>query len=42
MKQNASDNGNPQITMAAPEVNSVPQEAKVGALVPPYLQEPKP
>ena len=41
MKKNASNNGEPQITTADPEVNSRPQEAKVGALEPPSRQEPK-
>ena len=36
--KNASE---PQITMAAPEVNYQPQEAKIGALEPPSPQEPK-
>ena len=38
MKKNASE---PQMTTAASKVNSRPQEAKVGALEPPYRQEPK-
>ena len=40
-EKNASNNGEPQITTADPEVNSRPQEAKVGALEPPSRQEPK-
>ena len=32
MEKNASDDGKPQITMAAPEVNSWPPGAKIGAL----------
>ena len=37
----ASNDGESQITMAAPEVNSQPQEASGGALEPPSPQEPK-
>ena len=40
--KNDSNNGKPQITMAAHEVNSRPQEASAGTLEPPSPQEPKP
>ena len=42
VEKNARDDGEPQITTAAPGVNSWPQEAKVGAFEPPSPQEKKP
>ena len=42
MRKNARDDGEPQSTTAANEVNSRPQEASGGALELPYPQEPKP